>query len=103
MQRATEAWVQEWEESSLPLFEQLRRAEHGEVSDICRLLRQVRHCRMTLTEAPTPRLQGLAVLTLDELWEAARLTIYGDLDLADRHTAAAKDHALQISQLLTGC
>ncbi|HYG62589.1 MAG TPA: hypothetical protein VEL74_08395 [Thermoanaerobaculia bacterium] len=103
MHTVTEVWGREWEEHSLPLFELLQRAERGGVTDICQLLRHVRHCRTTLTEAPTPRLQGLAVRTLDELWEAARLTLYGDLGLADEHTAAAWGHAQKIHQLLSDC
>jgi hypothetical protein len=95
-------WGREWEERSLPLFELLERAELDDVPDICRVLRRVRHCRTTLSEAPTPGLHRLAVRTLDELWEAAWRTLYGDLDLADEHTAAARGHAQEIRQLLAG-
>jgi hypothetical protein len=102
MHETDEIWGREWEERSLPLFKLLEQAELGGVPDICHLLRRVRHCRTTLAGAPTPGLYLLAAQTLDELWEAARRTLYGDLNLADEHTAAAKGHAQEIRQLLAG-
>ncbi|HVR98160.1 MAG TPA: hypothetical protein VMW27_16195 [Thermoanaerobaculia bacterium] len=81
------------------MFELLFRAEHG-TELLTELLRDVRTCRTTLSPAPFPNVQELVDNTLDEIWEAARLSVYGDVLLANQHTAAARAHSQEIQKLL---
>jgi hypothetical protein len=60
------------------------------------LLRNVRVCRTALSPAPLPDVQKLVDRALDEIWEAARLSVYGDVQLASEHTAVARTHAQEI-------
>ena len=95
MATAPERWAREWEDRSIPLFDLLSRAEQG-TEMLPELLRNVRFCRTALSPAPLPDVQTLVDRALDEIWEAARLSVYGDVLLASEHTVIARAHAQEI-------
>ncbi len=99
MGTAPETWAREWEDRSTPLFDLLFRAEHG-TEMLPELLRNVRVCRTALSPAPLPRIQQLVDRALDEIWEAARLSVYGDVLQASEHTAVARAHSQEIRKLM---
>src|ERR1043166_4669525 len=92
-------WEREWEARSTPLFELLFSAEHG-TEILPELLRNVRACQTALSPAPFSNVQELVDSTLDEIWEAARLSVYGDVLLANQHKATARAHSREIRKLL---
>lgn len=94
-----EGWAREWEDRSIPLFDLLSLAEQG-TEMLPELMRNVRACRTVLSPAPLPHVQELADRALDEIWEAARLSVYGDVLLASEHTAVARAHAQEIRKLM---
>ncbi|HYO15556.1 MAG TPA: hypothetical protein VE685_20360 [Thermoanaerobaculia bacterium] len=100
MTRETESWTRNWEQCRTALFEFLGRIEGGDVEEAGTVLRKVRECRETWIEPPDPELRLLVHRVLDEVWEAARASLYGDLESSRQHTAAAHYLAREVQAIL---
>lgn len=97
----TEDWVKMWEDSMEELF-RLALEECLERPQRCgELLDKVRESRESVRQAPDPVWSSLAQGVLDELWEAARLSVYGDLLPAQARIGAAQDKAGELRTLLS--
>lgn len=90
-----------WEESSEQLFRLALDKCLEEPKGCGELLDKVREIRESARQAPDPVWCNLAQGVLDELWEAARLSVYGDLLPARAHVDAAQDKAGELRALLS--
>jgi hypothetical protein len=83
-------WVREWNERSSHLLGLLDELDGGESLNIAsELLAWVKDSRKLLGEPVDPRLRELCNQFLDEIWEAACASIYGDLGQPQSHADAA--------------
>ena len=87
--RAT-AWAKAWEVDNVALFGLLKGLERDAVEPLARLLARIQECRETLGDPSDARLRRLWSGVLAELWEAAHAALYGDLEPARKHAAAAR-------------
>jgi len=84
------AWTKVWTRRGESLLDLASRFENAEPEGCATLLVRIRESRPAAEEAPDSELRALAFIFLDELWEAARRLLYGDLDPARRHASIAR-------------
>jgi hypothetical protein len=89
-----------WESDLDALFELLRKAERDNSATAAELLARIRQLRETVDDLPDPALRSLMRRLLDEIWEAARAAVYGDLELVRERTARAYALAQRVRELL---
>jgi hypothetical protein len=93
-------WAREWNERSAHLIELIEEIDSGGLGPVLELLREVRECRRRLADPPVLELRLRWRSALDEIWEAACSTLYGDLDPARRHADAALRDIQELHALL---
>lgn len=93
------AWAREWTERSAHLVELVEGIDRGGLEPALELLQEVRECRR-LADPPGPELRSHWRRALDEIWEAARSTLYGDLEPARQHADAALQDVQEMRILL---
>jgi hypothetical protein len=96
------SWAREWRERSDHLAELVERVNRGGVEPAMELLQEIRECRRRLAEPPAPELRSHWRRALDETWEAACSTLYGDLEPARRHADAALGSLHEMRGMLEG-
>jgi hypothetical protein len=101
MSRETEAWIRDWEQRRTALLDLLRRIEGGDMKEATAVLRKVRDLRESWTEPSHPELRLLAQRLLDAVWEAARASLYGDLEASREHAASAGRHMREVQIFLS--
>lgn len=84
------AWAAAWVRRGETLLDLACRFENAGPEGCATLLVRIRESRPDAEEAPDPELVTLATIFLDELWEAARRLLYGDLDPARMHASIAR-------------
>jgi hypothetical protein len=94
------AWGRQWNERSAHLLELVAGIDHGSLEPAAELLQELRECRRRLADPPHPELRSLWHRALDEIWEAARSTLYGDLGPARQHADAALHHGQVMRRIL---
>jgi hypothetical protein len=97
---ATALWARDWRDRSAALLALLAAVDREAPESASALLAWVRHCRLTLPDPPDLKLRNLRSGTLDEVWEAARSILYGDLEPARLHTDAALRCVRDIDEFL---
>lgn len=93
-------WTEDWEERFGLLLSLLESIDRDDLGPIQSLLSNVRHSRELLGEVSDPSLRALLQHLLDEVWEAARGALYGDIEPARAHADAAKLYAEQVRDRL---
>lgn len=85
-----EIWARDWEARTAFLFELWQQCEAEGPEHCPPLLGQIRECRSQAESAPVPEVRTLALRLVDEVWDAARRLLYGDLEHARAHGAQAR-------------
>lgn len=93
-------WTEDWEERFGTLLSLLGSIDRDDLGSIQSLLSNVRQSRELLGEISDPNLRALLQRLLDEVWEAARGALYGDIEPAKTHVAAAQLYAEQVRDRL---
>ncbi len=93
-------WVRGWNERSAVLLDLLAGIDGDTLASASALLAWVRECRRSLDDPADPRLRSLCHHALDETWEAACSTLYGDLEPARRHAEAALRDVREVQEIL---
>jgi hypothetical protein len=93
-------WVRGWNERSLVLINLLAAIDGEALAAAAALLAWVRECRLSLDDPADPRLRSLCRRALDETWETACCTLYGDLVPARRHAEAALRAVCEMREML---
>lgn len=96
----TAPWVRGWNERSAVLLDLLAAIDGDALTAAAALLAWVRECRLSLEDPADPRLRSLCHHVLDETWEAARSTLYGDLGPARKHAEAARHDVREMRKIL---
>ena len=94
------SWTEDWEERFGTLLSLLESIDLDDLGSIQSLLSNVRRSREMLGEVSDPNLRALLQRLLDEAWEAARGALYGDIEPAKAHAAAAQLYARQVRDRL---
>ena len=97
--REIAAWAREWNERSTHLLQLIGDIDHDGLASAVELLREGGECRR-LADPPDSELRSLWHRALDEVWEAARSTLYGDLEPARRHADNALGSMQKIREVL---
>ena len=92
-------WAREWNERSAHLIELIEEIDRGGLGLAVELLREVRECRR-LADPPHTELRSRWRNALDELWEAACSTLYGDLEPARQHADEAVRKVQELRSIL---
>jgi hypothetical protein len=92
--------VRGWNDRSAVLLDLLAGIDGDALATASALLAWVRECRRNLADPADPRLRSLCHHALDEIWEAACSTLYGDLGPARRHADAALRDVREMRELL---
>jgi hypothetical protein len=93
-------WVRGWNERSAVLLDLLAAIDGDALAAAAALLAWVRECRLSLEDPADPRLRSLCRHALDEVWEAACSTLYGDLGPARHHADAALRDVREMREVL---
>jgi hypothetical protein len=93
-------WVRGWNDRSAVLFDLLAGIDGDALATASALLAWVRECRRNLADPADPRLRSLCHHALDEIWEAACSTLYGDLGPARWHADAALRDVGEMREIL---
>jgi hypothetical protein len=93
-------WVRGWKDRSLVLIDLLAAIDGDALAAAAALLAWVRECRRSLGAPPDPRLRSLCRRILEETWEAACSTLYGDLGPARQHAEAALQDVRDVWEIL---
>jgi hypothetical protein len=93
-------WAREWNERSGRLVELVGEIDRGSLGPAVALLQEVRDCRRRLADPPALELRSRWRSALDEIWEAACSTLYGDLEPARRHVDAALRNVQELQSIL---
>jgi hypothetical protein len=96
------AWAREWNERSTHLVELIEEIDRSGPGPAVELLREVRECRLQ-ADPPVTELRSRWWNALDELWEAACSTLYGDLEPARQHADAAIRKIQELHSILEAC
>jgi hypothetical protein len=72
-------WTDWWSAQMDSLFELLYGAEPDNTAAAAELLAKVRELREKARELPDPQLRALSERVLDEVWEAACASVFGDV------------------------
>jgi hypothetical protein len=99
-ERELVAWATAWNEWSTPLLHKVEGINSDGLASANRVLREIRECRRQLSDPPDPELRSLWHCMLDEIWEAACSTLYGDLEPARQHVDAALGSVQEIKGIL---
>jgi hypothetical protein len=94
------SWVRGWNDRSAVLIDLLAGIDGDALAAAAALLAWVRECRLSLDDPADPRLRSLCHHALDETWEAACSTLYGDLGPARRHAEAALRDVREMREIL---
>jgi hypothetical protein len=97
------AWAKEWNERNAHLLQLVEGFDRGGLDSAVELLQEVRECRRRLADPPDPKLRNCWRRALDEIWEAACSTLYGDLGPARQHTDAALGSIQEMRGILKSC
>jgi hypothetical protein len=92
-------WAREWKERSAHLIELVGEIDRGSLRPAVELLQEVRDCRR-LADPPASELRSRWRHALDEIWEAACSTLYGDLEPARQHVDAALRNVQELHSIL---
>jgi hypothetical protein len=93
-------WIREWNDRSARLLQLIAAIDGDGLESAAELLQEVRECRRRLIELPEPELRLRWYSTLDEIWEAACSTLYGDLGPARQHADAALGSIHEMREIL---
>jgi hypothetical protein len=93
-------WAREWNERSAHLVELVGEIDRGSLGPAVALLQEVRECRRQLAAPPALELRSRWRFALDEIWEAACSTLYGDLEPARQHVDAALRNVREMDSIL---
>jgi hypothetical protein len=89
-----------WESAIDELLALLRRAERESSAVAAELLARIRQLREAVNELPDPALRSLTRRLLDEIWEAARASVYGDIESVRERTERVRELAQRVRELL---